>query len=129
VGRGVVAGAGGRLSAAQRPETGKITLTRGLRRLLELLTTGAILTSYLKEHGTFPAKVAALLRVGNPQRSYEWIAGESHNLEQLDRGQQRRLHGNMVAARRADARAAAISQTAGNHIGGFWRCASRPRRW
>jgi hypothetical protein len=40
---------------------GKITLTRGLRRLMELLTTEAILAAYLKEHGAFPAKIAALL--------------------------------------------------------------------
>ncbi len=40
---------------------GKITLTRGLRRLLDMLTTEALLTTYYKEHGEFPAKIAALL--------------------------------------------------------------------
>ncbi|MDP9315946.1 MAG: transposase [Chloroflexota bacterium] len=40
---------------------GKITLTRGLRRLMEMLTTEAILLAYLKEHGAFPPKIAALL--------------------------------------------------------------------
>jgi len=45
---------------------GKLTLTRGLRRLLEMLTTEAILTAYWKEHGTFPPKIAALLRGWQP---------------------------------------------------------------
>jgi hypothetical protein len=45
---------------------GKITLTRGLRRLMEMLTTEAILTSYLKEHGTFPPAIAALLHGWQP---------------------------------------------------------------
>ncbi len=38
---------------------GKLTLTRGLRRLLEMLTTEAFLLAYLKEHGSFPPKIAA----------------------------------------------------------------------
>jgi hypothetical protein len=42
-------------------QPGKITLTRGLRRLMEMLTTEALLTAYYKEHGRFPAKIAALL--------------------------------------------------------------------
>ncbi len=41
---------------------GKLTLTRGLRRLMEMLTTEAILTAYWKEHGSFPPKVAAFLK-------------------------------------------------------------------
>ena len=45
---------------------GKITLTRGLRRLMELLTTAAILRAYLKEHGAFPPKIAAFLRAWQP---------------------------------------------------------------
>ncbi len=45
---------------------GKLTLTRGLRRLMEMLTTEAILTAYWKEHGTFPPKIAALLRGWQP---------------------------------------------------------------
>ncbi len=45
---------------------GKITLTRGLRRLMEMLTTEAILLAYLKEHGAFPPKIAAFLRGWQP---------------------------------------------------------------
>jgi hypothetical protein len=45
---------------------GKITLTRGLRRLLEMLTTEAVLAAYLREHGAFPATIAALLRGWSP---------------------------------------------------------------
>jgi hypothetical protein len=40
---------------------GKITLTRGLRRLLAMLTTEAILAAYRQEHGALPAMIAALL--------------------------------------------------------------------
>jgi hypothetical protein len=50
----------------QDRKPGKITLTRGLRRLLEMLTTEAILAAYLREHGAFPAKIAALLRGWSP---------------------------------------------------------------
>ncbi len=45
---------------------GKITLTRGLRRLLEMVTTEAILTAYLKEHGAFPPQIAAFLQGWQP---------------------------------------------------------------
>ena len=45
---------------------GKITLTRGLRRLVEMLTTEAILTTYLQEHGALPGKIAALLGAWQP---------------------------------------------------------------
>jgi len=45
---------------------GKITLTRGLRRLLDMLTTEAILTAYWKEHGALPPKIAALLQGWQP---------------------------------------------------------------
>ncbi len=45
---------------------GKITLTRGLRRLIEMLTTEAILTAYWKEHGAFPPKIAAFLKGWQP---------------------------------------------------------------
>ena len=45
---------------------GKLTLTRGLRRLMEMLTTEAILTAYWKEHGAFPPKIAALLKGWQP---------------------------------------------------------------
>lgn len=46
---------------------GKIVLTRGLRRLMEMLTTEAILTAYWKEHGTFPPKIAAFLKGWQPR--------------------------------------------------------------
>ena len=39
---------------------GKITLTRGLRRLLELRATEAILQAYVAEHGRLPPKIEAL---------------------------------------------------------------------
>jgi hypothetical protein len=45
---------------------GKITLTRGLRRLLEMLTTEAILTAYQKEAGTFPPAIMAFLHTWQP---------------------------------------------------------------
>ena len=45
---------------------GKIVLTRGLRRLMEMLTTEAILTAYWNEHGTFPPKIAAFLKGWQP---------------------------------------------------------------
>lgn len=45
---------------------GKITLTRGLRRLLDMLTTEALLASYLHEHGAFPPQIAALLKGWRP---------------------------------------------------------------
>ena len=45
---------------------GKITLTRGLRRLIEMLTTEAVLAAYLREHRSFPAKIAALLQGWSP---------------------------------------------------------------
>jgi len=45
---------------------GKIILTRGLRRLMDMLTTKAILTAYWKEHGAFPPKIAALLKGWQP---------------------------------------------------------------
>jgi hypothetical protein len=45
---------------------GKIVLTRGLRRLMEMLTTEAVLRAYLREHGSFPPKIAALLKGWQP---------------------------------------------------------------
>jgi hypothetical protein len=45
---------------------GKITLTRGLRRLLELVTTDAILKAYYREHGPFPPQIAAFLHGWRP---------------------------------------------------------------
>ena len=40
---------------------GKIILTRGLRRLLDLLAAWAILKDYLDQHGELPPQVAAFL--------------------------------------------------------------------
>jgi hypothetical protein len=45
---------------------GKQTLTRGLRRLMEMLTTEALLMAYLQEHGAFPPKIAAFLKGWQP---------------------------------------------------------------
>jgi hypothetical protein len=45
---------------------GKMTLTWGLRRLLELLTTEAILTAYIEEHGALPGTIGALLGAWQP---------------------------------------------------------------
>jgi hypothetical protein len=46
-----------------RPNTrpGKIILTRGLRRLLDLLVTQAVLDQYRAEHGALPPRLAAFL--------------------------------------------------------------------
>ena len=45
---------------------GKLTLTWGLRRLLEMLTTEAILSAYMQEHGALPGTIAALLGAWQP---------------------------------------------------------------
>jgi hypothetical protein len=46
-----------------RPDNkpGKIVLTRGLRRLLDMLTTEILLNRYIAQHGALPPKIAALL--------------------------------------------------------------------
>jgi hypothetical protein len=41
---------------------GKIVLTRGLRRLLDMLVTNAILDRYRSEHGDLPPQIAAFLQ-------------------------------------------------------------------
>lgn len=41
---------------------GKIILTRGLHRIMDMLTTEAFLTAYIKEHGELPPRIAALLK-------------------------------------------------------------------
>lgn len=48
-------------AARKDRQPGKIVLTRGLRRLLDLLTTQAFLKHYVAEHGSLPARMAALL--------------------------------------------------------------------
>jgi hypothetical protein len=50
--------------ADRRP--GRIVLTRGLARLLDMLTTEALLEQYRTEQGTLPARIAAFLRRGKP---------------------------------------------------------------
>jgi hypothetical protein len=40
---------------------GKIVITRGLRRLLDAMTTDAFLNRYIAEHGALPPRIAALL--------------------------------------------------------------------
>jgi Transposase DDE domain len=46
---------------------GKLTLTRGLHRLLDLLTTNAFLQAYYREHGPFPPDLAAFLHGWRPE--------------------------------------------------------------
>jgi hypothetical protein len=45
---------------------GKITLTRGLQRIADMLTTQAFLTAYIHEHGALPPHLAALLADWSP---------------------------------------------------------------
>ncbi len=45
---------------------GKIVLTRGLHRMMDMLTTEAYLTAYVKEHGALPPRIAALLKGWKP---------------------------------------------------------------
>ena len=45
---------------------GKITLQRGLGRLLEMLATQAMLSSYATEHQGLPPRIAALLEGWQP---------------------------------------------------------------
>jgi hypothetical protein len=51
---------GGWVPRADR-KPGKIVLTRGLRRLLDMLVTQAVLERYRSEHGQLPPQIAALL--------------------------------------------------------------------
>ena len=50
---------GGELRANRPP--GKLVLTRGLRRLLDLVATEAILADEIRHHGSLPPRLAALL--------------------------------------------------------------------
>jgi hypothetical protein len=45
---------------------GKIVLMRGLRRLMDMLVTDALLRELQHEQGAFPPKIAALLKDWNP---------------------------------------------------------------
>jgi DDE family transposase len=56
----VLARLGGWEPRPDRPP-GKITLTRGLQRLIDLLTTNAFLQAYYRDHGPFPPDLAAFL--------------------------------------------------------------------
>jgi hypothetical protein len=47
---------------------GKITLTRGLHRIMDMLTTEAFLTAYINEHGALPPQIAALLKDWSPPK-------------------------------------------------------------
>jgi hypothetical protein len=51
---------GGWAERKDRPP-GKITHTRGLQRLLDMLATSALLDDYVAEHGALPPAIAALL--------------------------------------------------------------------
>jgi hypothetical protein len=57
---------GGWVPRKDRPP-GKITLTRGLRRLLDMLATEATLRAYAAEQGGLPPKIAALLGGWQPR--------------------------------------------------------------
>lgn len=50
---------GGGEERANRPP-GKIVLTRGLRRLLDVFATGAILAAHIAEYGASPPRIAAM---------------------------------------------------------------------
>ena len=56
---------GGWEARPNRPP-GKITLTRGLQRLIDMLTTDAFLNDYYRKQGPFPAKMAAFLQRWHP---------------------------------------------------------------
>lgn len=47
-------------------QPGKITLTRGLHRIMDMLTTQAFLMAYIDEHGALPPHIAALLADWSP---------------------------------------------------------------
>lgn len=49
-------------------QPGKITLTRGLHRLLDMLTTEAFLRAYIEEHGALPPRIAAMLSNWSPPK-------------------------------------------------------------
>src|SRR5215213_5502924 len=46
---------------------GKLTLSRGLRRLVDMLTTNALLQRSYREHGPFPPDLAAFLHGWRPE--------------------------------------------------------------
>lgn len=62
----VLAKLGGWEPRPDRPP-GKLTLTRGLRRVLELVTTNALLQAYYRAHGPLPPQIAAFLHGWQPE--------------------------------------------------------------
>ena len=62
----VLARLGGWEPRPNRPP-GKITLTRGLRRVVDLLATDAFLQAYYRDHGPFPPRLAAFLHGWQPK--------------------------------------------------------------
>jgi hypothetical protein len=62
----VVARLGGWEPRPNRPP-GKITLTRGLRRIVDLLATDAFLQAYYRDHGPFSSHLAAFLHGWQPR--------------------------------------------------------------
>jgi hypothetical protein len=48
-------------------QPGKITLTRGLRRVVDLLATDAFLQAYYRDQGPFPPRLAAFLHGWQPK--------------------------------------------------------------
>lgn len=56
---------GGGEDRSDRPP-GKQVLTRGLRRLFDVLATEAILTAEIREHGALPPRIAAMLARDGP---------------------------------------------------------------
>lgn len=62
----VLARLGGWEPRPDRPP-GKLTLSRGLRRLLDMLTTNAFLQAYYRDHGPFPPDLAAFLHGWRPE--------------------------------------------------------------
>jgi hypothetical protein len=47
---------------------GKILLTRGLHRIMDMLTTEAFLNAYIQEYGELPPRIAALLKDWTPTK-------------------------------------------------------------
>ena len=65
---------GGWEERANRPP-GKIVLMRGLRRLLDLLATEAVLAAETRQHGALPPRLAALLGRPPDRLSYVRMSG------------------------------------------------------
>lgn len=57
---------GGWVRRKDRPP-GKMVITRGLRRLMEAMTTQAFLDQYIAEHGALPPRIAALMGLAPPE--------------------------------------------------------------